>query len=162
MTEIQDEIKVITNENLILHERISRSSTSSNHDPHLSDIEHIKRQAYLVLEENKVLQDQLNLQTNRLNDVQKTQIQEGRLTIEFQLSFYLSLVSNLTRRLLIVESEKTEGDRILETIRIRNDDLKRKYEQLMLDNNHRIHIQEHVQEISDMKRLTGWIFLYFL
>jgi hypothetical protein len=69
----------------------------------------------------------------------------------------LPLVSNLTRRLLIVESEKTEGDRILETIRIRNDDLKRKYEQLMLDNNHRIHIQEHIQEISEMKRLTGLI-----
>jgi hypothetical protein len=39
--------------------------------------EHIKRQAYLVLEENKVLQEQLNLQTNHLTDVQKTQIHEG-------------------------------------------------------------------------------------
>ena len=67
-------------------------------------------------------------------------------------------MSNLTRRLLIVESEKSESDRILETIRIRNEDLKRKYEQLMLDNNHRIHIQEHVREISEMKRLTGGIF----
>ncbi len=71
--------------------------------------------------------------------------------------FYCNLVSNLTRRLLIVESEKTESDRILETIRIRNEDLKRKYEQLMLDNNHRIHIQEHMQEINEMKRLTGYI-----
>jgi hypothetical protein len=57
--------------------------------------------------------------------------------------------------LLIVESEKTESDRVLETIRLRNEDLKRKYEQLMLDNNHRIHIQEHMQEITEMKRLTG-------
>ena len=40
--------------------------------------ENIKRQAYLVLEENKVLQEQLDLQTNRLTDVQKTQIQEGK------------------------------------------------------------------------------------
>ena len=56
----------------------------------------------------------------------------------------MNLVSNLTRRLLIVENEKTEGDRILETIRIRNEDLKRKYEQLMMDNNHRIHVQEHM------------------
>jgi hypothetical protein len=72
-----------------------------------------------------------------------------------RISFFCNLVSNLTRRLLIVESEKTESDQILETIRIRNEDLKRKYEQLMLDNNHRIHIQEHVQEISEMKRLTG-------
>jgi hypothetical protein len=39
--------------------------------------EHIKQQAYLVLEENKVLQEQLHLQTHRLTDVQKTQIHEG-------------------------------------------------------------------------------------
>jgi hypothetical protein len=71
-----------------------------------------------------------------------------------QTLFY-NLVSNLTRRLLIVENEKTESDHTLETIRIKNDDLKRKYEQIMIDNNHRIHIQEHVQEISEMKRLTG-------
>jgi hypothetical protein len=56
---------------------------------------------------------------------------------------------------LIIESEKTEGDRSLETIRIRNEDLRRKNDQLMIDNNHRIHVQEHVQEISEMKRLTG-------
>ena len=71
--------------------------------------------------------------------------------------FRFQPVSNLTRRLLIVESEKTESDRILETIRMRNDDLKRKYEHLMLENNHRIHVQEHIQEISEMKRLTGSI-----
>ncbi|CAF2815027.1 unnamed protein product [Rotaria sp. Silwood2] len=139
LNELHDQVKLITNENISLHERLARSTPSGKDDVHLSDIEHIKRQAYLVLEENKVLQQQLDLQTNRLTDVQKTQIQE---------------VSNLTRRLLIIESEKTESDRILETIRMRNEDLKRKYDQLMIDNNHRIHVQEHVQEISEMKRLT--------
>ncbi|UJR28194.1 hypothetical protein I4U23_009445 [Adineta vaga] len=140
LNELHEQVKLISNENLSLHERLSRSSiTPGNNDNQLSDIEHIKRQAYLVLEENKVLQEQLNLQTNRLTDVQKTQIQE---------------VSNLTRRLLMVESEKTESDQILETIRLRNEDLRRKYDQLMLDNTHRIHVQEHMQEISEMKRLT--------
>lgn len=70
-------------------------------------------------------------------------------------AFPWELVSNLTRRLFIVESEKTECDRIVETIRIRNEDLKRKYEQLMLENNHRMSVHEHVQEITEMKRLTG-------
>ncbi|CAF0930328.1 unnamed protein product [Rotaria sp. Silwood1] len=139
LNELHDQVKLITDENILLHERLARSTISGKDDTHLSDIEHIKRQAYLVLEENKILQEQLNLQTNRLTDVQKVQIQE---------------VSNLTRRLLIAESEKTESDRILETIRIRNEDLKRKYDQLMMDSNHRIHIQEHVYEISEMKRLT--------
>ena len=119
--------------------------------------EHIKRQAYLVLEENKVLQEQLDLQTNRLTDVQKTQIQEGIAKCVKRSAKFLReiLVSTLTRRLLIVESEKSESDRVLETIRLRNEDLKRKYDQLMLDNSHRIHVQEHMQEISEMKRLTG-------
>jgi len=101
LTEIHDQIKLITNENLILHERLARSSTSANHDPHLSDIEHIKRQAYLVLEENKILQEQLDLQTNRLTDVQKTQIQEGlnisSILIEKKfLSLIFSIQSNST------------------------------------------------------------------
>ena len=56
---------------------------------------------------------------------------------------------------MIVESEKTEADRILDTIRMKNEDLRRKYDQLMMDNNHRIHVQEHVHEIGEMKRLTG-------
>ena len=56
---------------------------------------------------------------------------------------------------MIVENEKTESDRIRQTIQMRNEDLKRKYDQLMIDNNHRINIQEHIQEISEMKRLTG-------
>lgn len=68
-------------------------------------------------------------------------------------------MSSLTRRLLIAEAEKTEADRALETLRLRNEDLRRKYEQLMLDNNHRIHVQEHVYEMSEMKRLTGSIFI---
>mgnify|MGYP000524807635 CR=1 FL=1 len=68
---------------------------------------------------------------------------------------FSNLVSNLNRRLIMIENEKTENGQALETFRIRNEDLKRKYEQLMIDNKHRIHVQEHIQEISQMKRLTG-------
>jgi hypothetical protein len=50
----------------------------SNTPGFFSSRENIKRQAYLVLEENKVLQEQLDLQTNRLTDVQKAQIQESK------------------------------------------------------------------------------------
>lgn len=77
LTDIHDQVETISKENILLHERLARSSTSFSVDPHMSEIEQIKRQAYLVLEENKVLQDQLDLQSNRLTDVQKHQIQEG-------------------------------------------------------------------------------------
>jgi len=43
----------------------------------LHSSENIVRQAELVVEENKVLQDQLQLQTNRLTSIQKTQLEEG-------------------------------------------------------------------------------------
>ena len=56
---------------------------------------------------------------------------------------------------MLIENEKSENDQLLETLRIRNEDLRRKYEQSILENNHRIHVQEHVHEISEMKRLTG-------
>ncbi len=58
---------------------------------------------------------------------------------------------------MIAESEKTEADRTLETIRMRNDDLRKKYEQLIIDNDHRIHVDEHVREMNEMKRLTSSI-----
>ena len=56
---------------------------------------------------------------------------------------------------MIIESEKTEADRTLGTIRIRNEELRKKYEQLIMDNDHRIHIEDHVRELNEMKRLTG-------
>jgi predicted metal-dependent hydrolase len=117
--------------------------------------ENIKRQAYLVLEENKVLQEQLDLQTNQLTNIQKTQIHEGKELILCLKKINACLVSNLTRRLMIVESEKTEADRTLETVRIRNEELRKKYEQLIIDNDHRMHVEDHVREITEMKRLTG-------
>jgi len=69
---------------------------------------------------------------------------------------FFCLVSNLTRRLMIAESEKVDADRTLETIRLRNDDLRKKYEQLILDNDHRIHLEDHMRELTEMRRLTGW------
>jgi hypothetical protein len=59
---------------------------------------------------------------------------------------------------MIIESEKTEADRTVETIRIRNEELRKKYEQLIMDNDHRIHLEDHVREINEMKRLTGLIY----
>jgi hypothetical protein len=56
---------------------------------------------------------------------------------------------------MIIESEKTEGYRTLETFRIRNEELRKKYEQLIIDNDHRMHVEDHVREINEMKRITG-------
>ncbi|CAF4499406.1 unnamed protein product, partial [Didymodactylos carnosus] len=68
--------------------------------------------------------------------------------------FFFDIVSKLTKRLLLIESERTETDKNLETVRLKNQDLTRRYEQLMVANDHRINVDEHVREISEMKRLT--------
>lgn len=56
---------------------------------------------------------------------------------------------------MILESEKSEGDRTIETLRIRNDELRRKYEQLIIDNGRRIDFDEHMRELNETKRFTG-------
>lgn len=63
---------------------------------------------------------------------------------------------------MIVESEKSDADRTVETIRIRNEELRKKYEQLIVDNDHRIHVDEHVRELNEMRRLTGEIGSFFV
>lgn len=136
--EFREQFQKIAHENLLLHERTPHTTSSMNVKP--TDVENIVRHAELVVEENKVLQDQLHLQTNRLTNIQKAQLEE---------------VSNLTRRLMLAESEKIDADRCLETIRLRNDELRKKYEQLIFDNDHRIHLEDHVRELTEMKRLTG-------
>jgi predicted metal-dependent hydrolase len=60
---------------------------------------------------------------------------------------------------MIVESDKTEADRTVEIIRIKNEELRKKYEQLIVNNDHRIHVEDHVREIHEMKRITGEIYL---
>ncbi|CAF0866434.1 unnamed protein product [Didymodactylos carnosus] len=135
--DLSNQVKVISQENLVMHEKLSKSTI--NDETHLSDVDHIKQQAYLVLEENKILQEQLDLQTNHLRDVQKSQIQE---------------VSKLTKHLLLVESERTETDKNIEYVRLKNQYLTRRYEQLMFDSDHHINVEEHIKEISEMKRLT--------
>ncbi len=62
---------------------------------------------------------------------------------------------------MIIESEKTEADHSLETIRIRNEELRKKYEQLIMDNDHRIHLDDHIREMNEMKRLTGLYFIHY-
>jgi hypothetical protein len=58
---------------------------------------------------------------------------------------------------MVAESEKSEADRTVETIRIRNEELRKKYEQSIIDNDHRIHVDDHIREMNEMKRLTSSI-----
>lgn len=93
---LREEFQKILTENVSLHDRTLRATASSSsmnvkstdvyaqviwsvHDTwySLHSSENIVRQAELVVEENKVLQDQLQLQTNRLTSIQKTQLEEG-------------------------------------------------------------------------------------
>lgn len=62
---------------------------------------------------------------------------------------------------MIIENEKAEADRLVKATRIKNEELTKKYEQLIIDNDHRMHVEDHVREISEMKRVTGLIYCVY-
>lgn len=62
---------------------------------------------------------------------------------------------------MIIENEKAEADRLVKATRIKNEELTKKYEQLIIDNDHRMHVEDHVREISEMKRVTGLIYYVY-
>ena len=69
----------------------------------------------------------------------------------------MTLVSSLSRRLILAESDKADADRTVGTIRLRNEELRKNYEQVILENDHRMHVDDHVREMTEMKRLLGSI-----
>ena len=58
---------------------------------------------------------------------------------------------------MVAESDKADADRTVGTIRLRNEELRKNYDQVILQNDHRMHVDDHVQEMTEMKRLLGSI-----
>lgn len=96
LNEFREQFQKISHENLLFHERTSQTTVKSTDvyvdsylivesrcdEYSLHSSENIVRHAELVVEENKVLQDQLQLQTNRLTTIQKSQLEEGENKIK--------------------------------------------------------------------------------
>ena len=58
---------------------------------------------------------------------------------------------------MVAESDKADADRTVGTVRLRNEELRKNYDQVILQNDHRMHVDDHVREMTEMKRLLGSI-----
>ena len=56
---------------------------------------------------------------------------------------------------MVAESDKADADRTVGTIRLRNEELRKNYDQVILQNDHRMNVDDHVREMTEMKRLLG-------
>lgn len=122
--------------------------------------EQIKRHSQLVLEENIVLHEQLDLQSQKFNEFQNNFNQESNLLIElFEINYYennhlniILLEARLSKRLLFLESEKTDLVNEMDILKLKNDELQRKYNEILVENERRIDVQTHLNQINELKK----------
>jgi hypothetical protein len=102
-----------------------------------SDSDPIRNEAKLVLEENRTLNEQLQLQSQKFTEIQKKHIQE---------------ISNLSKRNLIIESEKIAIQNEAEILKTNLSELARKYNDASVEQHRRVTLDEHLNQIGDLKR----------
>ena len=54
---------------------------------------------------------------------------------------------------MIVEREKLDQERTIETLRMKNEDLRRQIDRITIENDQKISLNEHLNEIDELKRL---------
>lgn len=113
----------------------------------------------LVLEENKMLAEQLEFQKMKLIETQKQHIFEGCLiflfgfkNLNFKILFMLCIVGNLSKRIIVNDSEKNELKNHNESLKLNNDELLRKYNDLLADSQRKVSLQDHLSQTGELKR----------
>lgn len=162
-----------------MKKRVSQNETIATFASNVStaDLDKIKQQAYLVLEDNRRLQEQIDYHKNLLAEIQKNLDQKGSFMFFGTTNLFSEIqrwnlknsfrsrrektgirffeVSESTRRELLVQNEKLENIRTIETMKIRYEELQTKFDGLMIEKDRRIGIEEHLREIHEMKRSLG-------
>lgn len=94
-------------------------------------------QCKLVLEENQLLMEQLDLQQDKNHDMNRAHMQE---------------VSKLSKKLVVLEAEKTEIESYSQQVHIKYEDMKKKHNRTILTSHDKLGIEEHVNVVQDLKR----------
>jgi hypothetical protein len=94
-------------------------------------------QAQLVLEENKYLSDNLQLEQKKLLETEKYHIQEcGRLS----------------KRIVVCESLKINLENQIDLLKENNVELMNKLNEMSVENQKRISLEDHMKQIGDLKK----------
>lgn len=101
------------------------------------EIEKIRMQAQVVLEENAILREQNELREARIIEIEKTHIKE---------------VGRLSKRIIISESEKVNVQNRLELFTENHNEILKKYNETSVELNRRITLEEHLKITGDLKQ----------
>jgi predicted secreted Zn-dependent protease len=97
----------------------------------------IRNQAHLVLEENKMLSQQYDLQEKKLVEIQKTHIQE---------------IGRLSKRVIVCEAERVSLLNEIDQLRANNEEMLKKYNEYSIEAQRRIKLEDHLNQVGDLKR----------
>jgi hypothetical protein len=97
------------------------------------------------LEENVLFSQQLESEKNKLFDIEKHHIQE---------------LSRLSRKIVVAETEKVNLLNQIDLLKSANDDLVKKFNDVSIDLHRKIDLQDHLNQIGDLKRLIFFIQFY--
>jgi hypothetical protein len=64
--------------------------------------------------------------------------------------FYI--VGNLSKRIIVNDSEKNELKNHNESLKLNNDELLRKYNDLLADSQRKVSLQDHLSQTGELKR----------
>lgn len=113
----------------------------------------------MVLEENKSLEEQIDLLKSRLNDAQKNSIIESKFTFneiqinQFNFKCLISCqVNHLSKRIIMLESEKLDLRNQYENLKLNHDDLLRRLNDVSTEAQSRVRLQDHLNQTGELKR----------
>ena len=90
-----------------------------------------------MLDENKMLKEEIELMQSKLQDLQKNQIKE---------------VGALSKKIIVSETDKTDLRNQIEVLKANYDELLRKYNETLSQSQRRIPLQEHLNQTGELKR----------
>ncbi len=99
------------------------------------------------MEENVLLSQQLESEKNKFFDTEKHHIQE---------------LSRLSRKIVVAETEKVNLLNQIDILKSINDDLVKKFNDISVDLHRKVDIQDHLNQIGDLKRLALFLDIFDL
>ncbi|CAF0754557.1 unnamed protein product [Brachionus calyciflorus] len=139
MDELSQKLTGILEENSQLHSKLDKVSfnlgPSDAEDSELR--KQIRHHAMLVLEENKALNEQLDFQQDKLLEAQRHTIIE---------------IGNLSKRIIISETEKTDLKNHIETLKFNYDELNKKFNDCLAEAQRRVKLQDHLSQTGELKK----------
>ncbi|KAM6153286.1 centrosomal protein of 89 kDa isoform 2-T2 [Erethizon dorsatum] len=124
-------VQEVVKENEELHQQLHKSSPVTSEEWH-----QLQTQAKLVLEENKLLLEQLEIQQRKAKDTQQEHLQE---------------VSKLTKQLMLLESQRETQEKELMENKEQLESFRAKCQELQTDLEGRVAMEVHTSIVNELK-----------